>query len=90
MIDVVFVDAGRKATEKPNPRFPDGMRVDLNINPLHKSCTRNLPYPAPRVGSYIVSCRECRFSAGITVAGRADDPRVVTIPCKAVPGGSSS
>ena len=81
-IDVTFLDAGRSPTEKPNPKFPDGMAINLNVNPIAKSCTKNLPWPAPRCGSYIVTCRECGFTAGVTVAGRADDPRIITIPCK--------
>lgn len=81
-IDVTFLDSGRKATEKPNPKYPDGMAINLNVNPLARSCTRNLPYPAPRVGAYVVTCRKCGFSAGVTVAGRPDDPKIITIPCK--------
>lgn len=82
-IDVHFIDHGRKATEKPNPDFPDGMTVSLANHALQKTCTKNLPYPAPRCGLYAIKCRVCGFSGVVTVAGRADDPRVVTIPCKA-------
>lgn len=83
MFDVVFIDAGREATEKPDPRWPDGVGVDLRSSVIQKSCTRNVPYPAPRCGAYRLTCRRCGFTAVVTVAGRADDPRVVTMPCKA-------
>lgn len=82
-IDVRFIDGGMTATERPNPRFPDGMRVNLAKDLiLTKTCSRNLPYPAPRCGMYEVTCRTCGFKAIITVAGRADDPNCVTMPCK--------
>lgn len=80
--DVRFLDSGRYPQEKPDPAFPDGQRINLATNPLVKSCSRNLPYPAPRCGQYEIICRVCGFSAIITVAGRQDDPRSVTLPCK--------
>lgn len=82
-IDVRFIDAGRTAQEKPDPKFPEGMPVNLAPHALAKTCTRNLPYPAPRCGQYSIRCRVCGFTAIITVAGRADDPRIITMPCKA-------
>jgi C4-type Zn-finger protein len=41
-----------------------------------------LPYPAKRCGIYLVVCERCGYSAAITTAGRPDDPRKVTLPCK--------
>lgn len=81
MFDVVFIDHGREPTENPDPKHPDGVRINL-ATAIHKSCTRNLPYPAPRCGLYEVTCRKCGYRAVVTVAGRADDPRVITLPCK--------
>lgn len=81
-ISVQFVDSGREATEKPNPVFPNGKPVNLTRYPLQKSCTYNLPYPAPRCGIYMIKCDGCGFTAAITVAGRPDDPNMITIPCK--------
>lgn len=80
-IDVTFNDSGREPTQKPNPAYPDGMDVSCAA-PGQKSCTRNLPYPAPRVGTYSIVCRTCGYTALVTVAGRRDDPRTITIPCK--------
>lgn len=80
-IDVKFNDSGREPTQKPNPEYLDG--IDVNCAPPGmKSCTRNLPYPAPRCGTYSIVCRTCGYTALVTVAGRRDDPRTITIPCK--------
>lgn len=53
MIDVVFIDSGRAPTERPDPKHPNGVRVNL-ATASQKSCT----------------------------AGRADDPSMITMPCK--------
>jgi hypothetical protein len=81
-IDITFLDSGREPTQKPNPKYPTGMDVNC-AKPGEKSCTFNLPYPAPRCGSYVAKCQTCGFTAAVTVAGRADDPRTLTVPCKA-------
>lgn len=80
-IEVKFNDSGRTAKEKPNPKYPNGMDVSC-AQPGQKACGFSLPYPAPRCGTYSVICNDCKFTALITVAGRADDPRTVTLPCK--------
>ena len=82
MIDVEFIDSGREATEKPDPKYPYGRRIDLTTNMLARQCTSNMPYPAPRCGMYRVTCKTCGYSALITVAGRPDDPNIITLPCK--------
>lgn len=84
-IDVTFLDSGREPQCKPDPRFPDGRHIRLmpeKPEADHKSCTYNLPYPAPRCGSYVVECKTCGYRAALNVAGRPDDPRIVTLPCK--------
>lgn len=82
MIDVQFIDAGRQPTQPPDPKHPDGVWVDLAAD-AKKSCTRNLPHPAPRCGRYEITCQTCGYRAVITVAGRADDPSMITMPCRA-------
>lgn len=82
-IEVTFVDSGHEPREKPDPNFPNGRAINCAPNPLVKTCTFNLPYPAPRVGSYLISCMTCDFRGVISVAGRPDDPNVITLPCKA-------
>lgn len=81
MFDVQFIDHGREPTERSDPRHPDGVQINL-ATAIHKSCTRNLPYPAPRCGLYEVTCRKCGYRAVVAVAGRADDPRMITMPCR--------
>jgi hypothetical protein len=82
-ISVQFLDSGRTAKEKPDPRYPDGKRINLAA-PEARSCTRNLPFPAPRCGQYDIICGLCGFRALITVAGRPDDPCMITLPCAKV------
>jgi len=81
-IDVRFNDSDRTATQPANPEYPNGMDIVLAETVIQKICSRNLPYPAPRCGTYSVVCRECGFTALVTVAGRADDPRSITMACK--------
>jgi hypothetical protein len=84
VIDVVFLDSGREPQCKPDPYWPNGKPINLVVDEMTKvkSCTYNLPYPAPRCGLYDIRCLECGFHVVLTVAGRPDDPNMVTIPCK--------
>lgn len=82
-IDVKFNDSGRSPTQPADPKYPKGQDINLAANAIQKVCCRNLPYPAPRCGTYSIVCRACHFTALVTVAGRADDPRTITLPCKA-------
>ena len=78
---IEWIDAGKEPSCAPDPRFPDG--IDLNVagaSTMH--CTTALPYPARRIGVYLVVCRRCGKRAMITTAGRPDDPRSVRIACK--------
>ena len=82
-------DNGREPQAKPNPKFPDGVDIDVSLGA--ESCATMLPYPAQRCGYYVVRCKKCDYVVAITTAGRPDDPRKVTVPCKksgnhAVPG----
>jgi hypothetical protein len=86
-IGVIFLDSGREPTRRPNPAYPDGIDVDLRQHALEAACCYNVPYPAPRCGAYHVKCEKCGYVAVITVAGRPDDPRTITMPCK--PSGSA-
>lgn len=79
---VEFLDAGAPASEPSNPKYPDGIHLDLTNNSPVQSCKLLLPYPAPRCGQLIILCRRCGLRAACTVAGRRDDPRSVRLPCK--------
>ena len=81
-IDVYFIDAGHRSDERPDPAFPTGRRVNID-GPLPTAlCCYNLPYPAPRCGTYVVECLECPVRHEIPVNGRSDDPYIITMPCK--------
>lgn len=80
MLKIEWIDGGQEPKVKANPQFPDG--VDLDVSKGAKSCSTALPYPAKRIGSYLVECDVCGINALITTAGRADDPRSVTLPCR--------
>ncbi len=78
---VEFLPSGRgKAQCESNPNFPNGIKVDISDGLI--ACTKDLPYPAPECGTWIVRCAACGMSIGVTAAGRPDDPISVTMPCK--------
>jgi hypothetical protein len=73
---------GRKARCPANPNYPDGIDADCTMGAT--GCVAQLPHPAPHLGVWIVRCKVCGFSAGITAAGRRDDPRSLKVPCRTV------
>ena len=82
---VAWIDLKRQPTAKPNPRFPNGVDVDLS-NGAPINCTAQLPYPARGCGYWVVKCSVCGIQALATAAGRPDDPRSVMIACKPLVG----
>jgi hypothetical protein len=82
MHTIAFHASGRgKAQCPPNPAYPNGIAVPAPRGAVD-TCLVQLPYPAPECGFYCVECRGCGFAAVITVAGRADDPVSIALPCK--------
>lgn len=81
---VAFFASGRgKARNPPDPRYPKGMHVDMRDDAAAEACSLALPYPAPECGHYSVTCSRCGWHGIVTAAGRADDPRTLSIGCKA-------
>lgn len=82
--DVTWIDHHREPVYKPDPRYPDGIDLDLTVRlgASGGSCKVALPYPTPRCGLYLIVCSVCGLRVGVTTAGRPDDPRSVLIPCK--------
>jgi hypothetical protein len=81
-LNVRWIDSGRSPRVQPNPSYPNGIDIDL-ARGAKPSCHVKLePYPTPRCGYFIVKCSECGYSAGLTTAGRQDDPRSLTVPCR--------
>lgn len=78
---VTFLDSGREPQCPPNPDYPRGIDIDISRGAL-RTCQVNLPYPAPRVGQWLVGCERCHSVNIVTAAGRVDDPRSVKIACK--------
>lgn len=78
---VTWVDSGREPTQRPDPAHPDGIDLDLSKGQA-KYCETDLPYPAKRIGAFLIRCQICGLSAWITTAGRADDPRSIKLACK--------
>jgi hypothetical protein len=78
-LKVSFVSRNRKAECAPNSEYPNGVVIDTGERP---ACSIDLPYPAPCVGSWLVSCNKCLTTVMCTAAGRSDDPRAIIVPCK--------
>jgi hypothetical protein len=76
-----WVDRFYEPQERPDPRYPLGIDVDLS-NGADQACTAALPYPAKRIGYFVIECPRCGRDAIVTTAGRPDDPRSVKLACK--------
>jgi len=79
-IKVEWIDGERWPQCAPDPKFPNGIRLDLRDGAA-RFCHVELPYPARRCGRYLIRCDKCGYSAAVTTAGRPDDPRSVEIGC---------
>jgi len=73
---------------QPDPAFPHGVDVDISEKPA-PSCTARLDCPAPRCGAWLIECQECGATVAVSAAGRADDPRSLTMGCAALGTGST-
>lgn len=82
MLHVEWIDSGREPQCAPNPNYPNGIDVDASFGQSAK-CRVELPYPARRIGHFLVTCDTCRQTVAITTAGRPDDPKSVTLACRA-------
>lgn len=94
--NIEWIDRGHPPRQQPNPHYPDGCNVDLTEGGEVKlpwpqtsetrvqHCTADLPYPSghENVGTWVIKCRRCGVSVGVTAASRPDDARQVKIPCK--------
>ncbi len=76
---VIWHDTGRKPECPADPRYPQG--IDLDLAEGAAGCVAELLCPAPQCGLYFVECQLCGANALVTTAGRKDDPRSVKLPC---------
>ena len=75
-------DAGKEPRCPPNPDYPDGKDLDARLDDTVEHCTVDLPYPAKRIGHFVVTCLQCGMCVACTTAGRADDPRSIAMNCR--------
>lgn len=80
--DIEWVDRGHEPQCPPDPRYPTGIDIKFVDSPAGPTCTRPLPYPAKRIGYYVVHCRTCDKRIVVTTAGRPDDPRSLQLACR--------
>lgn len=78
---IEWIDRGRDPQNAPNPDYPKGIDLDLSQGAT-KSCSTPLPYPAKRIGHFLIECKECGLRVSCTTAGRADDPSSIKVACK--------
>lgn len=78
---IEWFDSGSEPTVKPNPKYPDGIDIDMSKG-SEPTCVVTLPYPAKRIGYYSVECKACKLRVAISTAGRPDDPRSAKLACK--------
>jgi hypothetical protein len=76
-----WVNALRDAHFPADPLYPNGHAMDVALD-APRACRAELPYPAARVGIYIVHCRVCDYRIALATAGRCDDPCSVRVPCR--------
>ena len=78
-----WIDRHLEPKQKPDPAYPLGIDVDMTVagERSARSCTTALPYPAKRIGYYVIECSRCGIRVVVTTAGRPDDPRSVKVPC---------
>jgi len=82
-VRIMWFDTGRSPKVKPNPLYPNGIDLDISKGePSFNTCKIALPYPAKRIGHYLIVCDVCGLSVDVTTAGRPDDPRSVKVVCK--------
>lgn len=78
--EVRWVDSTIEPQEKPDPRYPDGVDIDVSQG-KEPACTVELPYPFRRIGWVFVVCHTCGQRTILTTAGRPDDPKSVRTAC---------
>jgi hypothetical protein len=63
----------------PNPAFPQGEDIPPAFPGRH--CKVRLRYPAPAIGTHLITCTSCGNITAVTADARACDPRSVTLRC---------
>jgi hypothetical protein len=80
-LNVTWIDRHMWPQVAPNRAYPHGIDIDLSQG-ASATCETALPYPAKRIGYFMVKCDTCGQNTVVTTAGRADDPRSVKVACR--------
>ena len=77
------MDRGLEPKNEPDPSYPDGIDLRL-VKPDYRgpTCKQSLPYPAKRIGYFLIECKTCGITTVVSTAGRLDDPRSLEMVCK--------
>jgi len=78
---VDWIDSGRLTEYPADPGYPRGVAIDVALDAPH-ACRVELPWPAERIGQWVVICRVCGYAIALSTAGRADDPHTARLPCR--------
>jgi hypothetical protein len=84
MHKIDWIDQRLEPKNKADPRYPDGIDLDCSAGAAN-TCLVKLPYPARRIGYYVITCKHCGLTGMVTTAGRSDDPRSIKMKCKEKP-----
>ena len=68
---VYWQGTGKEPKEQPDPGFPEGIDLDVSAG-ANPACMVQLPYPAKRIGFYLIECQLCGSRVACTTAGRVD------------------
>lgn len=79
--EISWHDAGTEPRHPANPAYPNGVDL-IAATPGVAQCKAALPYPARRIGTYLVECHRCGLRVVVSTAGRRDDPKSITVACK--------
>ncbi len=83
-LTVKWIDGEREPKSPPDPKYPEGIDLDISQG-AERTCQTPLPYPAKRIGLYIITCNICGQRNLVTTAGRPDDPRSLKVACERKP-----
>lgn len=78
---VTWIDGHREPQCPSDPNYPKGVDLDVSAG-AQRTCKTQLAYPAKRCGRYTIVCEICGLTVAVSTAGRADDPRSITLACR--------
>lgn len=61
--EITWRDGHREPSCAPNPAYPAGVDLDISKG-AQTTCKVALPYPAKRIGGYVIECHRCGIGVG--------------------------